>query len=107
MALWQYDLYLIPHASVNAHFDHFPHEVTDEQAKQLRWDAAPQTPSDYANRLASFLPPAPSWHPDVAIWGQDLGHRIDVTTHQGQVTTIFARWDARDDSISPFVIRLV
>jgi hypothetical protein len=107
MALWQYDTYLIPQSRLLERFGSIPVTVTDEQAQSLHWNAHHQPPTDYAAHLSAFLKPAGSWHEDVQIWGSDLGNRVDVTRKADGVQTMRVRFDARECSASPFLIRIV
>jgi hypothetical protein len=106
MARWQYDTYLIPQARLFAVFGKIPETVTEAEERSLHWDERHQPPADYAARLSAFLKPASSWHEDVQIWGKDLGNRVDITTSQGGVETIFVRFDAREAAATPFLIRM-
>jgi hypothetical protein len=107
MARWQFDTYLIPQARFSEQIGDLPVVVTEEQERTLHWDEHHQPPADYADRLSAFLRPAPSWHDDLRIWGQDLGNRVDVTTGKGRVERIMVRFDARQAAATPFLIHMV
>ena len=51
-------------------------------------------PENYREVLGGLLPPAPSWHAQLEVWGTDDGDRIDVFNHQG--LEIVARFDLRE-----------
>lgn len=107
MALWQYDSYLIPQARLLAPFGALPLSVPEALAPSLHWDSEHQPPADTAERLAAFLPQCVSWSRNVAIWGSEVGNRVDVTTAGGRVATIRVRLDARNAATSPFLIGIV
>jgi hypothetical protein len=107
MARWQYDTYLIPQSRLFEWFGALPDTVTEDHGAVLHWDEHHQPPADYAVRLAVFLPSLDSWQAGVRSWGSDLGNRVDVTPEPGRVQTIAVRFDARELSVSPFLIQIV
>ena len=50
-----------------------------------------QASSDISTCLASFLNQAPSWSPDVALWGEENGNRVEVLHEGREVKNIFVR----------------
>jgi hypothetical protein len=46
---------------------------------ELRPDDTPFLP-DYSARLSALLPARPPWAPELEMWGEEDGNRIDVWT---------------------------
>ena len=97
MALWQFELVLIPHERVVREFG-----AAEVQMDRSRWDAtdwwsAHQPPDDFAARIAALLPPYPSWSPSILMWGSEDSDRVHVclSEEDSRVEEVSVRMDLR------------
>lgn len=106
MAAWQFDLQLVPRASLAqlgiAPDDH----LSTEQLDNADWWRGKWLPADYATRVTAILPPASAWAQDWQVYGSEDGNRIDILATGGSIEEVRARIDARAMNVW-FLERLV
>lgn len=97
MAVWQFDVKLIPEGAVVAVCGCVPERVQTEAHGTEWWDET-DPPEDFADRLTILLgPSAPAdWSSELRIWGQMPGDRVDVFYVDGKICDIRARIDVRE-----------
>lgn len=99
MAVWQFDVYLVPHVEaepiLEAPFAQEPFTWLDEAAREREWWARAQPVPGYAEAFDAVAPRARSWAPDLLQWGAEDGNRIDVWREGGRVSSILVRIDMR------------
>jgi hypothetical protein len=100
MAIWQFDLHLLPEAGILRLYGHIPFAVPNDSIDhQSVWcDLPPPTDISFDH----MLPHMKSWHPEVTQWGDGDSNRIDVARTAGQIADILVRIDVRKDAL-PFV----
>src|SRR4051812_18980258 len=65
---------------------------------QADFELRPETaslPPDYRERLNALLPPAVSWAPELEMWGEEIGNRIDVWPEGERAGLALLRIDMR------------
>jgi hypothetical protein len=92
MAVWQFDLHLVPRAVAASN----PGSPASE-LKNTAWAQA-TLPTDYQVQLDAIAPRTKSWSPKVEMWGVEDGSRITVWWIDGRVSSVWVRLDARDPS---------
>ncbi len=102
MAIWQFDIALVPETALAADPDLFVHSVTPEGVETAAWWSSISVPSDLESRLGEILPKGDSWSDELSVWGTDDGHRIDLWLIGDAIESLAVRIDAREDA-SDFV----
>jgi hypothetical protein len=95
MALWQWDVYILPKSEVVARFSPIPLTVGLDQVEAIRWDFGLDI-----ERLAAFfdsqLPRySTPWMENTRSWGSDAGNRIELYFEKLNITDIAIRVDLR------------
>jgi hypothetical protein len=103
VATWQFDLHLIPRERVAENAGPEPSFLGRDVFDSVQWWEFHQPPEDFQVGLTELLTPLPSWSPSVALWGTDEGDRIDVSSRDGRVISVFVRLDAR--RLQPRILR--
>ena len=106
MATWQFDLHLLPKERLMELVGTHPVSISRELLDETRWWDGKVDPELLDADLASFLRKSKSWHPEIAVWGEEDGNRIDVIYENNNVVEIFVRIDLRQLDRG-FVIALV
>jgi hypothetical protein len=96
MAVWQYEVLLLPKSAFVNVFPQIPARLEDRDLEEFDWWDSVLPPSDFADVLGRILPASDTWSNDVQIWGLQDGNRIQVVNEQGQVIKITAFVDVRD-----------
>jgi hypothetical protein len=52
--------------------------------------------AQFLEGVGRVLPPAPSWHAALRVFGEGAGHRVDVWSEGGSITEVLLRIDARN-----------
>jgi hypothetical protein len=90
MAAWQVHFSIVPRRAFAA-----ASTAKLRPSADADWWAAEPLPSDYRQKLAAVVTPAPSSSAAVQTWGTEDGNRIDVSTVDGRATMVTARVDVR------------
>jgi hypothetical protein len=100
MAIWQFDLHLLPEAGILRLYGQIPIAIPNDSIdpESLWRDLSPPANISFDH----MLPHMKSWHPEIAQWGHDDSNRIDVARATGQIVDILVRIDVRNDAL-PFV----
>lgn len=110
MAIWQFDMHLVPRKCLVTSCGTAVTENTREALEEADWfgDALAESAASPAieTAIAQALPEIESWSKDKRIWGADEGHRIDVLYVEERVHRIFVRISAQDDPRA-FLPRLI
>lgn len=96
MALWQYDIHLLPMSEVVCKFGRLPERVDRKVFDGQDWWLQYQPLDQLLSRLSGCLAERPSWTPDIRTWGTEEGNRVDVVLEQGRLVDVFVRFDLRD-----------
>lgn len=95
MALWQFDVLLVPRSKLNNEFGRIPEYLTEEVLDSVDWWDNHSLTEDDERLIASFAFPRPTWDQSIKSWGEEDGNRIDIYREGGQIAEVFARLDAR------------
>lgn len=90
MAVWQYEMLLLPKAVVTKKFAGIPLRLDCRDLEESEWWSNESLPSDYAETLGQLLRVSDSWSQDVQIWGEQDGNRFQVVKQHGQVVEMAA-----------------
>jgi hypothetical protein len=106
MAIWQYDVHLLPAAAAVQHYGAMPVHISDAEFDKVSlWKGHPDSvPTD--ETLAKLLPGLASWNDQVKRWGFEDGNRIDVLSGGDGLDDILVRFDVRNISAN-FVVELL
>lgn len=97
MALWQFEIVLIPRKWAIKH-DYVTTLLYDDDGYDVTVAWKDNQPCvDYVHVLSKLLPQAESWHKDLACWGDEKGHDIQVWSENGQVEGIHIRLALNQD----------
>ena len=96
MAIWQFDLQLIPNAIVPDAPRCIDAAITDDGLDTTDWWLANQPPSNYAQIIANAFPPLDSWCSDIPRWGDDDNVVIEACITNGHVDGVSIRVDVRN-----------
>ena len=97
MAVWQYELLLIPRERVIHDFGTLEAHMSAEQWDDTDWWSQHQPPPDFQIRIAAVVPAYQSWTPAILMWGAEDSDRIHVClddAHQ-RIEEISIRLDLR------------
>lgn len=94
MAIWQFELSMLPKRALLARFNDLPRELPSDFSDGTCWSAQ-QPPADYAAVIDSFTSRYPSWSDEILMWGKENGDRVHVHVREGQVDCIVCRLDLR------------
>lgn len=97
MAVWQFQLRMIPRLPVVARFGCIPKALPPSETWDWTWEHQP--PGDYRQIIESFTETYPSWSPDILMWGSENGNRIHVVIEDGRVSEASARLTLREFSM--------
>jgi len=100
MAIWQFDLELLPTVAIESDPQIVEHSVTDKGIETAIWWANALLPEGVEDHLNSLLPKETSWSANLDQWGAEDGNRIDVFREEGYVESIQVRIDVREPSVS-------
>ena len=92
MAVWQYDLLVIPRTRI----EQFACSMLDADVYQQRewWDDS-ITSQQVAARIDAILERGRSWLKDLMIWGPEDGNRVDLYVTGNVVSELLVRIDLR------------
>lgn len=91
MAIWQYDMYAFPQATLQATLGQIPPTLTLEDSD--RFDLWRDTDlSSLISKLDDVLPRVAGWDSSLLVWGADSGDRIDLSLSDDQkIESVFIR----------------
>lgn len=95
MAVWQYEMLLLPKEAVTKHFAGIPPCLDCRDLEGSEWWSDKSSPSDYVETLGRFLRLSESWSRDVQVWGEQDGNRFQVVKQHGKVVEMAAFIDIR------------
>ena len=99
MALWQFDIKLLPAESVMRRYQAVPLVISKADFDEERWWKGTPTSQNLEAEFSKMLPPAQSWTDKLKVWGHDEGDRIDLWSHDGTtISGLYVRIDVRDIS---------
>jgi hypothetical protein len=98
MAVWQYDLWIVPFDRMIELFGAIPDYIDLDTFEELPWWENKRLPDNYEKLLSNFLPKLnESWMgKDNLFWGDIDGNLVNATFLEDKVEEIFVRIDARE-----------
>lgn len=97
MAVWQYDLEIVPKDRVVNLFGTIPQHLSKDEFESCQWWQDIKLTPDLASVVASLLPVFPSpWLESARAWGSDDGNRITIGLAGGYIEDILLRVDVRE-----------
>jgi hypothetical protein len=91
MAVWQFDLYLIPLKNVRTPEGILPAQLTQEVWEQGDWWHGLIFHPSYAQRLDEWLPRCQFWNENPYCWGCEIGDFLEISVTDKKITRIFLR----------------
>ena len=95
MATWQFDIFLIPRASVTMDTGHLRLTGLELDREFLINLATVDIPRESLLELIEGMPDIKSWDKESKIWGDMEGDRVDVLMASDKIKEIFVRIDVR------------
>ena len=97
MAIWQFELLLIPRERAIRELGSPEALMSAEQWDTTDWWSHHQPPTDFQARIAAILPAYDSWSPEILMWGSEDFDRIHVCLDDSRqrVEEVSARFDLR------------
>jgi hypothetical protein len=99
MAVWQFDLYLVPRSKLAQISDNELQRLSEVDFTATSWWEGITLPSHYREILATFLPRGASWTPEIEMWGEEEGDRIDISHRGAVLEEIRCRVDVRINNV--------
>lgn len=96
MAVWQFDLQLMPDQVVRDAPDCIKSAITDEGLDTTNWWLANQPNDDYRQIIADVFSPLDSWCPEIFRWGDEDKVLVEAFMSDGTVEGIGIRVDVRN-----------
>jgi hypothetical protein len=98
VATWQFDMHLLPIASVSRAYGTTPLIIPRSEFDSQVWWEGVDSPSALRAHISRFLPPLQSWNKATDRWGIEDGDRIDISWENDSIASIFVRIDLRSMS---------
>lgn len=95
MALWQYDVYLIPRQRIGELYSQVPERLDTEVYEQVDWWKGYRLQEDYQALLDHCLSRNKPWLPNCLEWGEADTNRISVGLHGDDIDWLWVRIDVR------------
>lgn len=96
MAIWQFDIQLIPSKVVAESPDRFEVIVDENGIDNTNWWLENQPCLDLNDLISSSFPPLDSWSTDLFRWGKEEGVLFEAFIENGKVNEILIRIDVRN-----------
>jgi hypothetical protein len=96
MAVWQWDVWLVPKEEITKHFQIIPQYMDLDWFESIDWWNAvseKQMAAFFEGVLPDYFTP---WAKNTRSWGSDLGDRVELTVHEGKITDMVIRIDLRN-----------
>ena|ERR1700722_7816081 len=96
MALWQFDIHLLPKSEVLSELGQLPQQMDRDVFDEHSWWLHYQPIAQLLSRLSEVLVEGKSWSPDIKTWGTEDGNRVDVVFECERIVDVFVRFDVRN-----------
>lgn len=96
MAVWQFDLQLMPDQIVPDAPACIQSAITDDGLDTTNWWLANQPNDDYQQNIASAFSPLDSWCPEILRWGDEGKVLVEAFISDGTLEGIGIRVDVRN-----------
>jgi hypothetical protein len=96
MAVWQFDLQLIPDQIVLDAPQCIESAITDDGLDTANWWLANQPNDEYRQVIANALSPLDSWCPEILRWGDENKVLVEAFVSDGTLEGIGIRVDVRN-----------
>jgi hypothetical protein len=98
MALWQFELHLIPSSAAQVDgVDAI--RMTREQLDKISPDVSAEKMPDLFQRLSVLLPEKEAWTPDLRIWGDEKSHDVQIWFEGTRIEDFQLRLDVANPSL--------
>lgn len=97
MAIWQFEILLVPRERVVQELGAVDARMTREKWEATDWWSQHQPPSDFQSRIGALLPPYKSWSREILMWGSEDADRIHICLDDARerVEEVSIRFDLR------------
>jgi hypothetical protein len=106
VATWQFDLHLLPLASIARAYGVPPLIIPRSEFDGQLWWRDVDNPSTLRADISRFLPSLQSWNKTIDRWGLEDGDRIDVAWENESIASFFVRIDVRSVS-QTFLVQVI
>lgn len=100
MAAWQVDSHLLPTSAILRRYGVVPINISSDDFNSTTWWNTNIDIESLATELSAIMPRLHSWSPNLQMWGEEDGNRVDLALKGGSIAEIFVRIDVRAVSIS-------
>ena len=97
MAIWQYDLYLIPRTKVENLYGEIPSHLDAEVFDEVEWWRGHQLADDVKESINQCSTPNKNALPGCQEWGTHEGNRISMGFDGEDISWIWVRVDVRSE----------
>lgn len=108
MAIWQYDIYLIPRTNLKNLYGEIPSHLDAQVFDEVEWWRGHQVADDVKETINRCLTPNENALPGCQEWGTQDGNRISIGFEGEDISWIWIRVDVRSeyDSFVNCIIQL-
>lgn len=96
MAVWQFDLQLMPNQIVSHAQGYIDSPITDDGLDTTNWWLSNQPNDDYRQIIASVFAPLDSWCPEILRWGDEDHVLVEAFLTDERLEGIGIRVDVRN-----------
>lgn len=92
MAIWQYNLFVVPKEEIDSFFKNSTH-ITEKDLNGINWWKYNQSLADKFNCFVNWLNRKKSWSEDIILYGSEEKTCIEITMERSEVVEITIRID--------------
>ena len=96
MAIWQYQIFVLPKEEIDSYFSNLLF-INEEALNEVNWWKYRQLTTEYFENFKSILPLKKSWSDDIVLFGDENSNCIELLTNKGKIVEIMVRIDLRFD----------
>lgn len=96
MAIWQYQIYIVPEEEVDSYFKN-ENSISYDDLSEIKWWKYRQLKIDSFNTFIKLLPRKDSWSREIILFGDESSNCIEVLLEENLIIEISIRVDLRLD----------
>lgn len=96
MAIWQYQIFIVPNEEINSYF---PEEIniSYDDLNEINWWKYRQLTINKFDSIRALLPERKSWTDEIILFGDDNSDCVTISLEDTKIFEISARLDLRTD----------
>jgi hypothetical protein len=104
MAIWQYNLFVLPQEEIYSYFGQTD-MIRNDDLNEINWWKYRQLNIEWFDFFNDLLIRKKSWSDDIILWGDESSNCVLILIENNEIIEIFMRIDIRDDF--DFFLRLI